>query len=71
MRAGRIDEAIGRLNEGTAAAKEANFAGYPTGGVAEVPGTPYRSQRGSGDTMPITVLAYWLGHGLAGYMVEL
>ena len=52
VRAGRIDEAIGRLNEGTAAAKGANFADYRTGGV---PGTPYRSQWGYGDTMPIPV----------------
>ena len=30
IRAGRIDEAITRLNEGTAAAKEAKFQDYPT-----------------------------------------
>jgi WD40 repeat protein/tRNA A-37 threonylcarbamoyl transferase component Bud32/tetratricopeptide (TPR) repeat protein len=30
LRAGRIDEAIVRLNEGTAAAKEAKFQDYPT-----------------------------------------
>jgi hypothetical protein len=30
IRAGRIDEAIARLNEGIAAAKEAKFADYPT-----------------------------------------
>ena len=30
IRAGRIDEAIARLNEGTAAAKEAKFQDYPT-----------------------------------------
>jgi Flp pilus assembly protein TadD len=30
IRAGRIDEAIARLNEGTAAAKEAKFPDYPT-----------------------------------------
>ncbi len=45
VRAGRIDEAIGRLNEWTATAKGANFADYRTGGV---PGTPYRSQWGYG-----------------------
>jgi tetratricopeptide (TPR) repeat protein len=30
IRAGRIDEAIARLNEGTAAAKEAKLQDYPT-----------------------------------------
>src|SRR5271166_6306041 len=30
LRAGRIDEAIVRLNEGTALAKEAKFQDYPT-----------------------------------------
>jgi hypothetical protein len=30
MQASRVDEAIARLNEGMAAAKEAKFANYPT-----------------------------------------